>query len=174
VKNFDVSRGGSFTTYAHSYVRGAILDSRELTRNLGRRQQEICEEIKRAEQVLAHRLERIPTKEEVASETGLSVEQILNAIDAMGLAFARDLSEDAEPSASRAAGPPQETAALIHDALARLTEREQLIVADHYFEGLSDAEIALRHNMTKDSAKKTRQRAIKKLRRLLDEGSGGS
>src|SRR6185295_12443544 len=168
VRNFDPNRNVPFERYASPYIRGAIFDSSDLTRELARRQQEICGKIKRVAAQLTRILQRNPTIEEVADETSLTPEQIFNAIDAMGVAFAGELSNAEEAQASYGVQrPQQETAALIHDALARLNERERSVVTCYYLEDQSHEEIARRFNLTVSNVIKIRQRAIKKLRKYL-------
>lgn len=168
VRKFDPNRNVPFERYASPYIRGAILDSSDLTRELARRQQEICGKIKRVAAQLTKILQRNPTIEEVADETSLTPEQILNAIDAMGVAFAGELSSADEAQASYGVqSPQQETAVLIHDALSRLSERERSVVTCYYLEDQSHEEIARRFNLTVSNVIKIRQRAIKKLRKYL-------
>jgi len=168
VRKFDPNRNVPFERYASPYIRGAIFDSSDVTRELARRQQEICAKIKRVAAQLTEILQRIPTIEEVAHETSLTPEQIRNALDAVGVAFAGELSRREEPEAEYGVQrPQQETAVLIHDALSRLSERERSVVTYYYLEDQSDAEIARRLGLTESNVSKIRQRAIKKLRKYL-------
>ena len=59
---------------------------------MARRQEEIYRKVRRAEDELTKMLQRNPTIEEVAEKAGLTIEQILNAIDARGVAFAACIS----------------------------------------------------------------------------------
>src|SRR4029078_2534890 len=148
----DPNRNVPFERYASPYIRGAILDSSDVTRKLARRQQEICAKIKRVAAQLTKILRRSPTLEEVADETSLTPEQILNAIDAMGVAFAGELSGAEEPEAEYGVErPQQETAALIHDALSRLSERERSVVTCYYLEDQPHEEIARRLGLTESN-----------------------
>lgn len=168
IRNFDSSRDVPFERYANHYIRGAILDSSELTRDLPRRQEEICRKIKSVDAELTKMLQRNPTIDEVAERTGFSVEQINNAIDAMGVAFAREQCDKEEPSAlSSIESASQERTVVIQDALSRLSKREQSVVICYYWEDQSHEEIAQRLELTVSNATKIRQRAIRKLRKLL-------
>ncbi len=174
VKKFDPNRGVAFERYASPYIRGAIFDSSELTRELARRQEEICRKVKRADVELAKMLQRNPTVTEVADKTGLSVDQIMNAIDAMGVAFAGELCDADEPSASGGVEPArQETVVVIQDAVSRLSEREQSIVSSYYWQDQSHGEIANRLGLSTHNVTKIRQRALYKLRELLSGTSEG-
>jgi RNA polymerase sigma factor (sigma-70 family) len=168
VSHFDHNRGTAFESFAKLYIRGAIFDSSDLTRDLARRQQEISSKVRRAEAELTKTLGRQPTIEEVAEQTNLKVEQIQNALDALGVAFARELPDDEEAVvAPPAPAAPPETAILAAEALSRLSERAALIVIYYYLEGQSAQEIADRLGLTTDNVTKIRQRAIRKLRKLL-------
>jgi RNA polymerase sigma factor (sigma-70 family) len=168
LERFDPKMGVGFKYFAKDYIRGTIFDSSEITRGLARQQEESYRKIKHVESALTRTLQRNPTIEEVACETGLSVEQIMFAIDAMGVAFAEELPDAQEPSAvSRVELPPQEQAAIIQDGLSRLSEREQSIVVSYYWEDQSHDEIAQSHGLSVSNVIKIRQRAVKKLRQLL-------
>src|SRR6266404_2786107 len=175
LERFDLEMGVAFKYFAKDYVRGTIFDGSELTRGLARQQEETYRKIKHAESTLTRSLQRIPTIEEVAEETALSVEQILFAIDAMGVAFAGELPGIEEPAAvSGVQLPRQEQAAVVHDALSRLSEREQSIVACYYWEDKSHKEIAKSHGLSVSNVIKIRQRAVGKLRELLGHERTGT
>lgn len=168
LERFDLKMGVSFKYFAKDYIRGTIFDSSELTRGLARQQEEFYRKIKHVDSTLTRTLQRNPTIEEVAYETGLSVEQIMFAIDAMGVAFAGELPDAQEPSAACGVElPRQEQAAVIQDALSRLSEREQSILIYYYWEDQSHDEIAQSHGLSLSNVIKIRQRAVKKLRQLL-------
>lgn len=168
LERFDLNMGVPFKYFAKDYIRGTIFDGSELTRGLARQQEETYRKIKHAESTLTRTLERTPAIEEVAEETGLSVEQIMFAIDAMGVAFAGELPDVQEPTAESGVQlPPQEQAVMVQDALSRLSEREQSIVACYYLEDKSHDEIAQSHGLSVSNVIKIRQRALGKLRELL-------
>lgn len=169
IERFDPKRGVAFKYFASPYIRGSIFDSSDLTRNMARQQEEICRKIKRADAELTKTLHRNPTIEEVAKKTDLTVEKIQDAIDAMGIAFAGAFpdSEDQSPS-SRIQPAQSETKALVQDALSHLDEREALILIYYYLEDHTPQEIAKRLELTASNVTKIRQRAINKLRELLD------
>jgi RNA polymerase sigma factor (sigma-70 family) len=168
VTKFDPSRGVAFKTFAKSYIIGAILDSSELTRELSRRQDETRRRVRRAEAELTTTLQRNPTIEEVAAKTGLVIEQIENAIDAMGIAFAGALP-DAEDCSDiyRLEAAQTEATILVQDAISQLNEREARIIIYYYLEDQSSREIADRLGLTASNVTKIRQRALHKLRELL-------
>ena len=161
IARFDPARGVPFRAFARQYIRGAILDSPELTRDMTRRQEETYRKIRRAEEALTKMLRRNPTIEEVAEKTKLTVEQIQNALDARGLAYAGELSDDDDPLPAVASRP--ENLILIEEAFACLNETEQTIIRLHYLEEMSHEKIAERLGIIPAQVTKIRQRAIGKV-----------
>ncbi|HEY3135453.1 MAG TPA: sigma-70 family RNA polymerase sigma factor [Blastocatellia bacterium] len=172
ITKFDPSRGVDFKIFAKPYIRGAIFDSSELTRGLARRQAEIYRMVTQAQGELLKKLHRNATIEAVAEKTNLTIEQIQNAIDAMGVAFAGELPEAENWLATRRLEPERtETKVLLKEALSQLTEREALIIIWYYLHGQSPEEIGHRLGLTMSNVTKIRQRALGKLRALLGGGS---
>ncbi|HEX8088276.1 MAG TPA: sigma-70 family RNA polymerase sigma factor [Blastocatellia bacterium] len=167
ITRFDSSQGVPFRPFARHYIRGAIFDSPELTRNLARRQEEVYRKMRQAEAELTKTLRRNPTIEEVAEKTGLTIEQIQNAIDAMGVAFAGELpgAEDAPPP-SAIEVPQPDKSILVEEALSRLSGTEQEIVRLYYLEDQSHEKIAEKLEIIPVEVTKIRQRAIGKVAKI--------
>jgi len=169
IERFDPSQGVKFNSFARRFVRGAIFDGSEFTRDLARRQKEIYRKIRRAEEELTKALQRIPTIEEVAEKTGLTIQQILNAIDAMGVAGAGELPDhEGAPASGTIETPQPERSIMLMEALSQLSEREQCIIDLFYWQDQSPQQIAQKLGLTASNVTKIRQRAIKKLGKLLD------
>ncbi len=66
-----------------------------------------------------------------------------------------------------------ETRLLLAQSLAQLSERERLIVEQHYLEERSFSEIAQMLGEPVEHVKKACQRAIRKLQRWARESAGG-
>jgi RNA polymerase sigma factor (sigma-70 family) len=186
IARFDIDRGVPFGAFARKYIRGAIFESSELTRDLARRQDEIYRSIKAADSQLTKTLHRNPTIEEIAEQTDLTIEQIQNALDARGIAFAEGMPDDEDIVASKKIASPQiDKTILLDEALSRLTVIEQQIVRLHYLEDQSHEKIAekleiipaevmqIRQRAIDKVAKKCK-RAIEKLNRQFDEKKGKS
>jgi RNA polymerase sigma factor (sigma-70 family) len=174
IARFDPGQGVPFEAFAKHYIRGAILDSPELTRSLARRQEEIYRKIKRMENELTKTLQRIPTIEEIAEKTDLTVEQILNAIDARYVAFAGELPDTEELLSSNMIETPQpDRTILLLELLSRLSPKEKTIIQLYYWEGQPPDEIAQTLGLKASNITKIRQRAIKKLREWLGESGEG-
>jgi RNA polymerase sigma factor (sigma-70 family) len=168
IPRFDPGRGTPFRIFAKHYIYGAIFDSSELTRNMARRQDETYRRVRQIFDELAQKLQRNPTIEEVAEKTGLRIEQILNAIDARGVAFAAALPDDDVTSTlGLIESPRPERRIFLLEALASLKPREKEIIHCYYLEGQPQEEIARKLGLTVANVTKIRQRALGKLRKLL-------
>jgi RNA polymerase sigma factor (sigma-70 family) len=169
VSRFDPGQHVPFSAFAKHYIRGAILDSSELTRDMARRQDEIYRQMRQTADELTQTLKRNPTLEEVSEETDLTIEQIRNAIDARGVAFAGALPDAEDPSVSDIfEAPHPERTIFLLEALDHLNQREKEIIHLYYWEDQPHDEIARRLGMTVSNVTKIRQRAIEKLRKRLD------
>lgn len=168
IARFDLGKGVPFTAFARPYIYGAIFDSSEITRDMARRQDEIYRKVRQTEEELTKTLQRNPTIEEVAEKAELTVEQIRNAIDARGVAFAGAFpdAQDLLPRTTEAP-QPERTISLLQ-ALAHLHPREQKIISLYYWEDLPHEQIARKLGLTLSNSIKIRQRALDKLRKRLD------
>jgi RNA polymerase sigma factor (sigma-70 family) len=174
IARFDPGHGVPFRFFAKPYICGAIYDSSEITRDMARRQDEIYRKLRQAEAELTQTYERTPTAEEVADKAGLTVEQVRNAIDARGVAFAGPLPDAESPAAAGLIeSPGPERTIFLREALAHLNAREQQIIDFYYWQGQPHEEIAGHLGLTVSNVTKIRQRAIGKLRKRLDEWEGG-
>lgn len=166
---FDPTRSVPFTVFAKQYIRGAMFDSSDLTRDIARRQDEIYRKFRQAEDELTQTLRRNPTIEQVAERAGLTIEQIRNAIDARGVAFAGAMPDAEDLGVQELVEAPRPDRTLyVLEALAHLTAREQEIVSLYYWEDQPHEEIAQSLGLTVSNVIKIRQRAIGKLRKRLD------
>jgi RNA polymerase sigma factor (sigma-70 family) len=175
VERFDPSRGVSFKAFARSSICGAIFDSSEFTRGLARLPKENYRKIRRAEVELSNAMQRNPTIEEVAEKTDLTIKQISNSLDAIGVASAVEIPDLEDAVAVRMVETPDpESTIMLLEAISRLSAREQEIIRLYYWEDQSPEEIAQRLGMKASNATKIRQRANDKIGKLLDaRGRGG-
>jgi len=168
IAKFDFRTGAAFRVYAKQYIRGAIFDSAELTRNVRRRQEEIYRRVRTATEQLTQTLQRIPTIEEVGKQTGLTIEQIMTAIDAKSVGFPEALPESGDPDLILYKSTNPEVRIFLLEAVEMLSEREREIISSYYWNDQTNEEIAQQLGLTVSNAIKIRQRAIQKLRKKLD------
>ena len=157
-RNFDHTRNAQFRTFARFRIKGAILDSlRELdwgSRAVRRKARDITD----ATQKLQGTLHRTPTDEELAVEMQIDTETLqklrteLNGLYIVGQetqsSFDEEGTHDLIDSAPSSWENPFELYAKAEErqklieAVAELTEREQLILSLYYREELTMKEVA--------------------------------
>jgi RNA polymerase sigma factor for flagellar operon FliA len=143
--HFDPERGAQFKTYAYTRIRGAILD--ELRRNCPLPQQML----QRVAQVRRVYDELPPpvTTEALAAATGLSEEEVADALAAIRMTRLVSWDKDGEPIGTRLDDSQrpdrlvekEEQKRLLVAALAALDERERTIVTLYYLDDLRLKEI---------------------------------
>ena len=183
-RTFESSKNTQFKTFAKFRIRGAILDHlRESdwgSRYIRRRGREIVE----ATSQLEGKLGRHPTDSELAEQMGLEldnlrkIKQQIDGLHVVGqqMAAANDRSEtlDVIESAPNLIDPDPfdlclqgEVKAHLAEAIAQLSEREQLILSLYYREELTMKEIAEVVGVALSRVSQIRQETMKKLRILL-------
>ena len=157
-ENFDSSRNAQFKTFARFRIRGAILDSlRTLdwgSRGMRRKAREISETRTRLEGTLG----RTPGKEEIADDMKITLDQLETAmtqIDNLQIVGqqATLMGDNGEMQDLIESAPSQddnpfdlclkgEQKQALTEAIAALSEREQLILSLYYREELTMKEVA--------------------------------
>ena len=143
--HFDPERGAQFKTYAYTRIRGAVLD--ELRRNCPL-PQHMLQQVARVRRAY----EELPppvTAHDLELATGLSPEEVADALAAIRMTRLISWEEHGEPIGTRLDDPrrpdrvaeKEEQKRLLTAALASLDERERLIVTLYYLEDLRLKEI---------------------------------
>ncbi len=183
-RTFDCSKNAQFKTFAKFRIRGAILDSlRDAdwgSRYLRKRGREIADVTSQLE----GRLGRHPVDTEIAEEMHIEIDRlrkIMQQLDGLHLAgqqmaVSNDSSEslDVIESAPNLDDPDPfdlclqgERKAHLAEAIAKLSEREQLILSLYYREELTMKEIAEVVGMSLSRVSQIRQAMMNKLRESL-------
>jgi RNA polymerase sigma factor FliA len=160
-RNYDSEKDAQFSTFAKHRIRGAILDSlRKLdwgSRALRRKGREIASSIARLEAKLG----RYPMEEEIAADLKMRVDELQNTMAQLdGLLLVGQLARSSTPGnhaesfdliESAPAGEEDNPLELclrgemkeqLAEAVARLSEREQLILSLYYHEELTMKEVS--------------------------------
>jgi RNA polymerase sigma-B factor len=185
IDRFDLDRGVEFTTYATPTIVGEI---KRYFRDKGwavkvpRRLQELNLAVNRAIEKLNVKLGHSPTVAELAAHLGASEEDILEAQE-LGQAYNllsldTELSGEGDKKSQTLADYIGQTDAgleLLEDkanlerAFEVLTRRERVILYLRFYESVSQTEIAKRLNVSQMHVSRLQQKALDKLRGVLQE-----
>jgi RNA polymerase sigma-B factor len=179
VDRFDPERGASFASFATPTILGELRryfrDSTWAVR-VPRQLQERVLAISGAVGPLAQRLARSPSTAEIAIETGLTEEEVLEALEADGAYGTTSLEPasdtGARPDATmRLADDPEHRAEhlverrlLAEVLVATLSERERYIVELRFVEGLTQSQIAERIGVSQMQVSRLLTRALASMR----------
>jgi RNA polymerase sigma factor for flagellar operon FliA len=174
---FDPNRNAQFKTFAYLRIRGAIVD--ELRRNSPLPQHMLTRVavVRRAYRTLPHPV----TVEALASATGLTTDEVADALSAER--FTRTLSweQSAEPSGQapvRTVDPPDaeterwETIQQLSDAIEALPHKERTAVTLYYREDLRLKEISEIMQLSPSRISRLLSKAIFELGEILQSRNG--
>jgi len=180
-QKFDGSKGASFETYASIRIRGAMLDEVRrydwAPRSVHRNSRRVSEAIKQVEA----RTGRDARDSEIAAEMGVTAEEYNHYVrDTAGTKlFSFDEITDNEDSsfevADETSAEPDEAVEggafqrALADAIAGLPEREQMVLALYYTEGLNLKEIGSVLDVSESRVSQIHSQAALRLRSRLSE-----
>ena len=182
VERFDPDRGVAFSTYAVPTMLGEI---KRYFRDTGwavhmpRSLQERVFTVERAEKTLHGRLGRAPSVEELAEHAQLTVEEVLEAMEAATAYDARSLdapapSDDEAPSYGDTLGREDPHFELVEDrgavrsALRILPLRERRILHMRFVEDMTQAEIARHVGVSQMQVSRLLRRSLAQLREVAE------
>jgi len=180
--NYDPSREVRFVTFATPTIIGEIRHYfRDKTHSVRvpRQVQEIGHSIAMKIETLSHQLGRSPSYREIAASLGMSVEEVIQCVEAVR---SRDtISLDEPRSEENSPGTlidqmPEETSFLHMDdltalqvALEQLPKRERRALEYTYFDGYSQAEVAKAMNVSQMHISRLLRKGLKLLRKYMEE-----
>jgi RNA polymerase sigma factor for flagellar operon FliA len=186
IERFDPAREIRFETFAITRIKGSIIDELRSLDWVPRSVRAKAREIERANAKLEHRLHRAPTDQEMASELEVSVEEFQESLVRISNSSVVALDELWTVSDSSgdqvslldtiqdesAADPAQEMDLTdmkdrLADAIARLPEREKLVVALYYYENLTLREIGEVLGVTESRVSQLHTKAVLRLKSRL-------
>ena len=176
VDGFDVTFGTQFSTYAVPKISGEI---RRFLRDDGalkvsRGIKERAAVIKTARNKLRHHLQREPTIQEIANDTGFTVEEIAIAeiatsdIESINQNFGEsDFSLENILEADDSEEKMMERVVLNH-AIDRLGEREALVIRLRYYHGLTQQRVSKVLKVSQVQISRIEKKALLHLRELME------
>ena len=186
IERFDPSREIKFETFAMTRIKGSIIDELRSLDWVPRSVRAKAREIERANSKLEHQLHRAPTDQEVADELGMEMEEFQDALtrisnsSVIALDELWTLSDSSGDQVSLldtiqdpdAVDPAQamdvtETKDRLAESIARLPEREKLVIALYYYENLTLREIGEVLGVTESRVSQLHTKAVLRLKSAL-------
>ena len=189
IERFDPDRDIKFETYAISRIKGSIIDELRSLDWVPRSVRSRAREIERAIGELEARLGRAPTDEEIAGKIGITEEELQDSLsdisrssiaaldelwtitgDTGDQVSLLDTIEDTEGPEPQTALARTEMREALGEAIARLPEREKLVVTLYYYEELTLREIGEVLGVTESRVSQLHTKAILRLKARLSGG----
>ncbi len=190
IDRFDPTRDIKFETFAIARIKGAIIDELRSLDWVPRSVRSRAREIERAMTDLEKTLHRAPTDEELAEKLGLTEDELddsLTDISRSSIAALDELwtisgssgdqvslidtIEDTTGPEPQAALAQTELREALGEAIARLPEREKLVVTLYYYEELTLREIGDVLGVTESRVSQLHTKAILRLKARLAGGA---
>jgi len=185
IERYDPTRDIKFETYAISRIKGAIIDELRALDWVPRSVRSRAREIERAIAELEAKLGTAPTDEQIAQKIGITVDELedsltdisrssIAALDELWSVSGEgdqvslmDTIEDETGPRPEAALDETEMREALADAIARLPEREKLVVTLYYYEELTLREIGEVLGVTESRVSQLHTKAILRLKARL-------
>ncbi len=191
LERFDPSRNIKFETYAIARIKGSILDELRSLDWVPRSVRSIARQIEKSSASLENKLHRAPTDEEIAKDLKISNEEFQNAltrissttivaleelwtISSTGTESVAliDTIEDKQSKDPASVVDVTEVKERLAHAISNLPEREKIVIALYYYEGLTLREIGEVLDVTESRVSQLHTKAILRLKgRLKDQVS---
>jgi RNA polymerase sigma factor FliA len=170
IERFEPERGLSFQTFAVPRIRGAIIDGMRAMDFVPRSVRDKLRAVQRAQLALEERLGRSPDQAELARELAIPVAQLRDLQNQASGSHANlddfDLADELTSAADHAVEQGDDNASLMR-VVEELGERDRVIIALYYFEGLTLSEIGQVLGVTESRVSQLHRRATTTLRETL-------
>ena len=185
IERYDPDRDVKFETYAIARIRGAIIDELRALDWVPRSVRSRAREIERAIAELESKLGVAPTDEQIAEKIGITVEELEDSLTDISRSSIAALDElwsvsgegdqvSLMDTIEDTTGPrpadvldESEMREALADAIARLPEREKLVVTLYYYEELTLREIGEVLGVTESRVSQLHTKAILRLKSRL-------
>lgn len=191
IEKFDLERGIKFETYAIARIKGAIIDELRAMDWVPRSVRARAREIENAYIVLENRLRRVPTDAEVAAEMNVTLKELQTILTKLSYTSVVSFEElwstggDKDEKSNVIGTIQDETAEdpvrifetteikdILARAIDRLPEREKIVIALYYYEGLTLKEIGEVLGVTESRVSQLHTKAVLRLRARLHSAQG--
>jgi RNA polymerase sigma factor for flagellar operon FliA len=191
LEKFDTERGIKFETYAIARIKGAIIDELRALDWVPRSVRARARDIERAYIALEGRLKRSPSDAEVAEELSISVRELQDTFTKLSYTSVASFEELWSPGGEKddrtslmamirddSAEDPvskfetEEIKSILAKAIERLPERERMVIALYYYEGLTLKEIGEVLGVTESRVSQLHTKAVLRLRARLHSAQG--
>jgi RNA polymerase sigma factor FliA len=186
IERYDPTREIKFETYAIVRIKGQIIDELRAMDWVPRSVRARARDIERAIGELESRLGRAPTDEEIAGKLGISTDELEESLGEIGrssiaaldelwtvtgdggdqVALIDTVEDENAPDPQGTLSVTEQKEALA-DAIARLPEREKLVVTLYYYEELTLREIGEVLGVTESRVSQLHTKAILRLKAHL-------
>ena len=185
IERYDPTRDVKFETYALARIKGSIIDELRSLDWVPRSVRSRAREIERAIAELEAKLGVAPDDEQIAAKLGITVAELESSLtdisrssiaaldelwsvsgDGDQVSLLDTIEDTAEPHPA-AALDETETREALADAIARLPEREKLVVTLYYYEELTLREIGEVLGVTESRVSQLHTKAILRLKARL-------
>lgn len=182
IDRFDPERGLEFTTYATPTILGEIkrhFRDKGWSVRVPRRLQELSAKVNQATDDLTKELQRSPSTEEVAARLGVSVDEVLEAMESSSAYSSVPLEAggtdegDAPAVIDHYAMVDEDLAAsddrmVVADAIRDFSPREREVLRMRFKDGLTQVEIAKKLGVSQVQVSRLLRRTLKKVQDKLD------
>lgn len=190
IEKYDLERGIKFETYAIARIKGAIIDELRAMDWVPRSVRARAREIENAYIVLENRLKRVPSDEEVADEMGVTLKELNDILAKLSYTSVVSFEElwtggDRDDRQNVVGTIEDETAEdpvsmfesseireILAQAIEKLPERERLVIALYYYEGLTLKEIGEVLGVTESRVSQLHTKSVLRLRARLHAAQG--
>jgi RNA polymerase sigma factor for flagellar operon FliA len=186
IERFDPDREIKFETYAITRIRGSIIDELRALDWVPRSVRSRARDIERAIAELERTLRRAPTDEEIAAKLGISTDELDESLTDIGRSSIAaldelwtvsssggdqvaliDTIEDTQGPEPQAEFAQTELKEALAESIARLPERERLVVTLYYYEELTLREIGEVLGVTESRVSQLHTKAILRMKGRL-------
>ena len=181
---FDPDKGAKFSTYALPRIRGSILDAIRATHPLPRSLQKFGSDLEKATAALHIKLDRAPTRDELAAHMGIDARDFMQSLRTSNLRVVslQGLSEssstgndeklwemaDDDPNIDPDSVAEEDMMrVMLAHAVEALPDRERMIVRLYYMKAQSLKSIGDALGISESRASQLRHRAVRRLRMAL-------